>query len=342
MKKSTQITNLAREYVAKFPKAASATLAKKLAREHPLIYGVDNKAAERARSAIRYIRGNMGTFNRKCITDLSQTRKNQESGSGAFAALPKPRKLKAWRPFKIKAERILALSDVHVPYHHYAGLQMALEYGVKKDVDHILLLGDFMDFYSISRWEKDPEQRDFGDEIHRGKMVLQNIRDGFPDAKITYMHGNHEDRYLRYMRVRAPDLLGLEVVSIENLLSLDYFGIDVVETGRYIEMGKLCAIHGHEFGGSGSPVNAARGLFLKGLECCMCGHWHRTSQHTEPSMKGRVVATYGLGCLCDLHPEYARLNKWNLGFGFIELHGPDFEVHNLRIQDVGGKRRIRR
>ena len=339
--KPTKVTQLAREYLKKFPKAATMTLAKKLAREHPLVFGVDDGAIERARSAVRRVRGNMGTKNHRYLANRTQIRENAKAGT-AFEKLPKPRKLKKWQPFKIKAERILALSDVHVPYHHYAGLQMALEYGAKKDVDHILLLGDFMDFYSISRWEKDPEERDFGDEIHRGKMMLQSIRDGFPNAKMTYIPGNHEDRYLRYMRLRAPDLLGLDIISLENLLSLDHFGIDTVDGGRYIEMGKLCAIHGHEFGGSGSPVNAARGLFLKGLECCMCGHWHRTSQHTEPSMKGRVVATYGLGCLCDLHPDYARINKWNLGFGYIELHGDDFEVHNLRIQHIGGKLRIRR
>lgn len=342
--KSTRVQDLAREYVTEFPKAGSLTLAKKLAREHPKVFGTNAGAIERARKAVSYVRGRLGSTNLKYLKDKSlvSSSKSDMHAEATFNQLPKARNIKQSAPYKIKANKILVLSDVHVPYHHQKALQMALQYGKKKGVDHILLLGDFMDFYSISRWEKNPEERNFGDEIHMGKMVLKVIRDGFPDAGMTYVPGNHEDRLVAYMRIRAPDLLGLNILDLENLLSLDHFKIDVVERGRYIEMGKLCAIHGHEFGGSGSPVNAARGLFLKGLECCMCGHWHRTSQHTEPSMKGKVIATYGLGCLCDLHPEYARMNKWNLGFAYIELHGDDFEVHNMRIQDVKGKMRIRR
>jgi hypothetical protein len=40
------------------------------------------------------------------------------------------------------------------------------------------------------------------------------------------------------------------------------------------------------------------------------------------------------GCLCDLHPEYARTNKWNHGFAVIETAANrEFEVLNYRVQD---------
>jgi predicted phosphodiesterase len=285
----------------------------------------------------------MGKKHRKKIGSKSLFSKPEDRHT-TFDQLPKSRKNPDdWAPHKIKAERLLVLADVHVPFHHRDALKMALEYGHDRDVDHIIFLGDFMDFYSISSFVKDPEERDFQDELHTGIMVLETIRSNFPDIKMTFIRGNHEDRYERYMRLRAPDLIGVECFSLQKLLSLEHFKIDLVDEGSYIELGKLSCVHGHEFGGSASsPVNAARGLFLRGLECCMCGHWHRTSQHTEPTMKGRVVATYGVGCLCDLHPEYRPNNKWNLGFAFITLEDEDFEVNNLRIQKVDRKLKIRR
>lgn len=48
----------------------------------------------------------------------------------------------------------------------------------------------------------------------------------------------------------------------------------------------------------------------------------------------QVTGTWSTGCLCDLHPDYAPLNKWNHGFAFVEVfNGGKFEVQNLFISD---------
>jgi len=39
-----------------------------------------------------------------------------------------------------------------------------------------------------------------------------------------------------------------------------------------------------------------------------------------------------LGCLCELHPAYAPINKWSHGGAFVALwKNGDFEVTNKRI-----------
>lgn len=36
--------------------------------------------------------------------------------------------------------------------------------------------------------------------------------------------------------------------------------------------------------------------------------------------------------MCDLAPDYARLNKWNHGFALVEVRDDgEFDVENLRI-----------
>ena len=47
-----------------------------------------------------------------------------------------------------------------------------------------------------------------------------------------------------------------------------------------------------------------------------------------------MITTWSTGCLCDLTPEYARLNRWNHGAAHVEIsNGGDFHVTNFRIRE---------
>ncbi len=100
-----------------------------------------------------------------------------------------------YQPFKlpINHNNILLLSDIHVPYHNIQALTLALKYGLENDVNTILLNGDVIDFYAISRFEKDPRKRNFGHEVLMTRQFLQTLRKLFPHAAIYYKCGNHED-----------------------------------------------------------------------------------------------------------------------------------------------------
>jgi hypothetical protein len=53
-------------------------------------------------------------------------------------------------------------------------------------------------------------------------------------------------------------------------------------------------------------------------------------------MFGRETVCFSTGCLCDLRPPYAVLNKWNHGFALVQVKaGREFDVQNCRI--VSGK-----
>ena len=82
-------------------------------------------------------------------------------------------------------------------------------------------------------------------------------------------------------------------------------------------------------------IEDARGLFLRGKASAMQGHNHQTSEHTEPNMDGKIMTTWSIGCLCELHPQYMPINRWNHGCAFIEVADDgDFQVQNKRI--MGG------
>jgi hypothetical protein len=132
--------------------------------------------------------------------------------------------------------------------------------------------------------------------------------------------------------MKAGELEGVDEFNLENIIKARAEGIEVIGDKRIIKAGGLNVIHGHEFPNAGfGPVNIARGLFNKGKASALQGHNHQTSEHTEPDMNGKIITTFSVGCLCELHPAYMPLNKWNHGFAMVDIDGENFEVRNKRI-----------
>ena len=132
---------------------------------------------------------------------------------------------------------------------------------------------------------------------------------------------------------KLGELHGVEDFELNNMISKRVSGIKFITDKRIMKANDLNIVHGHEFASSIiSPVNIARGLYLRAKANTICGHHHRTSEHTEQNIEGKIVTTWSVGCLSELHPQYMPINSWNHGFIVIDLHGnKDFEVRNKRI-----------
>lgn len=277
---------------------------------------------EDARYCLRSLEGKANAFI-KGITKVPDRPKNPYN-------LPKSDET-IYEPYKIKAKRLLILSDIHIPYHSVSALTCAFDYAKKEKPDAILLNGDTLDFFGLSRFVKDPKARSFAEELRTFKEFMDVIKKTF-NAQVYFKLGNHEERYFHFLWMKAHEIVGVEEFELENILKARAEGIEIIKDKRIIKAGDLNVIHGHEFGGSVfSPVNIARGLFLRGKVSAIQGHNHQTSEHTEPNMNGDILTTWSVGCLCELHPAYLPINKWNHGFALISIDGNNFEVDNKRI-----------
>jgi predicted phosphodiesterase len=316
-------------YLERFPRTPTKTLSNLIYKENVECFN----DPEHCRRTVRYYRGQSGKKDRKDRAKMKGQKYFKKGSLNPFSKLPKGLKhFQKWKSHKITGKKTLVLADAHIPYHDKEPLQTALEYGSKEGIDTILILGDFVDFHSVSFWETDPRERDIQKEILHTNYTLDVIREGFPDAKIIYKIGNHEERLERYLKVKAPELLGMEVLGFDNIFNLQEREIQLVSDMRIITIGRLNIIHGHEFRKSFfNPVNPARGLFLRGTENSLCAHYHQTSQHTKRTMGDNIISTWSVGCLCNLRPDYAPLNDWNHGLAVIERSGSDFQVHNKKI-----------
>jgi hypothetical protein len=229
---------------------------------------------------------------------------------------------------------MLIISDIHIPYHNAPALKKALQYGVEKKVDAVLINGDFIDFAPISYFTKDPYTKlNLLSDIEISRNILEIIRNTFPNAPIYYKLGNHEDWLEKYLMNKAPELLDMDEFKLKSLLRFGELKITEISSYAMMKFGKLNVIHGHELKSTMRSVNPARTLYLKAKRSTLVAHHHVTSEHTESDIDGDVVTCWSMGCLSQLKPKYAGLDsKYNLGFAYVTKNKDgNFTLNNKRI-----------
>ena len=234
-------------------------------------------------------------------------------------------------PFQIPSNirKLAVLSDIHIPYHSVEALTLALNKMQQEGVDGILLNGDILDFYQLSRFEKDPRKRGFAEELASCRSFLDILKSEF-DTPIYFKMGNHEERYESYMKRKAPEIFGVRDFEIDILLRLGEKRIEFITDKRIVKAGGLSIFHGHELNISGG-INPARTLFLRSQVSSLCGHLHVPSHHSEKRADGHIVGCWSTGHLGEVSPDYAPYNKWQHGFAIVQLSGKEFEVNNYKI-----------
>lgn len=115
----------------------------------------------------------------------------------------------------LKDGKVLVCSDVHIPFQDDDAVSAFIVYSKKTKPDMIVLNGDILDMFMLSRFTKG-EGRNPYEEIQMCRRFLELIRDNNPDAQIIYVIGNHETRLERYVLTKAPELASL----IEDVFSI--------------------------------------------------------------------------------------------------------------------------
>jgi predicted phosphodiesterase len=203
--------------------------------------------------------------------------------------------------------------DAQVPFHDPYSMDLFKTVNAEKRPDHVILLGDMLDLPSMSRYQQRPEwvqtTQASLDYLH---TFLAQLRSDNPEASITMIHGNHEQRFLNYIVNNAQEALGLRranagkemaVLSIQYLLRYEELGVNYVDgypNGIHWlnESGSVKAIHGTNSAKGGS--NAAKYL-REERETTFYGHSHRLeyAERTFNSRLGAVtVAACSPGALC--------------------------------------------
>ncbi|MCS6966870.1 MAG: metallophosphoesterase, partial [Candidatus Kapabacteria bacterium] len=100
--------------------------------------------------------------------------------------------------------RIVVFSDVHSPHHDPHAMELALRIAQWISPHIVILNGDFVDFYAISKFPSRPIRRLlFREEVEFARDLLRYIRKELPDPLFLYLEGNHELRLKMYLWSKA-------------------------------------------------------------------------------------------------------------------------------------------
>lgn len=320
IKEKNEIIREAAERLNQFP---TRSIARYLLDTHG---GLWDNNLEKIRSAVRYVRGEMGEHHKTNNKNIISSKKDLR--------LPQ-----TWRQkrndYKLPPGKWLILSDIHTPFHEILPIQAAIEYGASGKCTGIILNGDAQDCHTMSFWPS-VRRKDFMAEVFAFIDVIDYIRSKLP-VPIVYKPGNHEYRLPRYYASHCPDLIGSPLAAMESIIDFEARGIEFLDYNQVIMAGKLPIFHGNEFRSISTAVNPARGLFLKAKSWAACAHFHNTSEHTGKNWKGEYLTCWSFGCLCDLNPEYCTFgNDWNWGFAIVTVDDKgNFELQNKRILPKG-------
>ena len=211
-------------------------------------------------------------------------------------------------------EQYVVIPDLHAPYHDEESVQTAINFVKYQKPDHVVFIGDVVDLYSVSSFDKNPKRANkLQDEYDCANEILTEFRKAAPKAKMTYIEGNHEVRMKRYLW-RHPELHGLRCLRLPQLLGLKE--LDIAYKQELFWRNTFLFTHGKRFG-----MYASRWELADNGVSGMSGHNHRLSVFSKTDKTG-VKAWYHIGHLTDVEAagEYRKDPDWQQGLGVVYFH----------------------
>jgi predicted phosphodiesterase len=324
-------TNIILDYLEKFPNAPSRTLAKKIYNENSAFF----TDAENVYFRVRYYRGQSGSINREKLKNTKFQKELKVKVMIQKLQLPESHtKTRNSFTFPTGCKKLGVFGDVHIPYHDNTALEVMFKKFEEEKVDSIFINGDLLDFYQLSFHEKDPREVHFKGEIEAGKEFLAYIRNRFPDIPIYYITGNHENRFERYLRIKASELLDIDECRLDVILHVAEYRIEYLPFRSKVVFGDYTIEHGDKIPGAGGVV-PARTLLMRLKSNSIVNHFHKSSESSQRIYgvgEPTNIRAYSLGCMCDLAPEYMEINEWNHGFCIMSKIKDKVSVSNYKIE----------
>jgi len=213
----------------------------------------------------------------------------------------------------------LLYGDTHFPYQDDAALAIVGKVAEQLQPDVVVHMGDLLDCYRLSRFDKDPTRMDtIQDEIDLGRAHLVQMRRRCPDAEFILLEGNHLDRLRRVLWSLPGEAAFLHTLTAfkqtmtwPSLLGLDDLGIVFVPYGQESRHEFLPKFMHGDVARKFSAMSAKAELDRYNRSGAS-GHTHRLGMYMHRDHAGNHV-WLETGCTCDTQPEYTADPDWQSG-----------------------------
>lgn len=207
----------------------------------------------------------------------------------------------------------IVVPDVHAPYHDKESYNAILSFVREHKPEGVVFIGDVVDNYSVSKYDKNPERANrLQEELDSANSVLSDMRKAAKDARIIYIEGNHEARMQKFLW-RHPEIHGLRNLQLPVLLGVKDLDIDYRK--EYVWKDTFMFTHG-------TRVNkyAARAELDDHGISGISGHTHHVQTHMKKDYTGEKV-WHSIGHICDEKQcEYTERPDWQQAFAVVMLH----------------------
>lgn len=230
-------------------------------------------------------------------------------------------------------------TDEHFPFQDNKAREVALKIVQDFNPDVLPAGSDGLDFYKLSRFDRDPErmrQTTMQSEILMWQKAQREWNDAAPNARRPYIPGNHEERWNKaiWKLDPFPELLDL---SLAKVLRLKELGIEE-KMSEEIDLGEVVIRHGQivkQHSAASARGEVERQRFQVST---MTGHTHRGGIYMTTTRRGIV---YGVECfcLCKLDPWYGQgPYDWQNGLVLATIHkDKSLQLEAIPFNHIRGK-----
>ncbi len=231
-------------------------------------------------------------------------------------------------------------NDIHFPFEDRQRYLISLLIAKDLGLDHIFLNGDIGEFQGVSTYPVHPGERtSFCEELDYMNKKFDEIMKLFPDVPVTYICGNHEHRFFRYIRDLAPQMWGL--IDCPAILKFDerprWKFVDYGPS-QLVKCGDANLYLRHE--PLGTSRNHARITAETSLVDIAYGHTHAFELSTHRKFGPTPITTkaYSLGFLGDksrhVFDYRGSKDSWVEGFTIVETLGGDYSLEFIDLRKI--------
>ena len=255
---------------------------------------------------------------------------------GSWKKPPKPRK-----PRHDRTRQVVLCGDHHAPLHDKTLHALFLDYLADNQPGEGVLLGDLMDFSTISRFrDKDGFAHGVQECLDGAFQILRDYREASPNTHWTLLPGNHDARLhfqiidnAKALHRITPAGEDLPALDFRRLLHLDELGINFIdgdwESAKYSLCRNLTARHGYT-----TAKNAGDKMLTKLTRSTAQGHSHRlsftyrTEHDDDPDCPTSTRTAVEAGCMAEIKDGLGHAVDPDWTQGYIEATiFPDGDFH---------------
>ena len=234
-----------------------------------------------------------------------------------------------------KISQWLVLPDSHVPFHCKKYFKLILKILDTVKFDGIVHLGDCVDLFQLSKYDKDPARKnDARDDIEEYRSLMLSLANKLPAGSEYHItEGNHDRRAAKGLWGKAPEfaslvppmpsMLGFKELNQTHKVKFKWHSFDNFKS---LVINDTILMHGFYYDKHVAMNNISRYPGYNTLS----GHCHRISYATNGIHWSATLGHCSDEKMTSHNPTFS---GWDQAFGVLHTSNERSEIEIVRVKE---------